>query len=168
MRIQVLLLLALPLFACDRIDDQALNISISNVTVGLMRKGDDGSWRVYSRGNTFPLRPNGSCVVAEKSLGCMWYGVEFDYSPDSAKATLACTEEFSKQTDLVTAERLDAPKTDTTSFEVPLKSLNGHVALPAAVFREPGDSPAPWTVDVRCRHHGRELLRYTFTALHEA
>ena len=168
MRIQVLFLLALPLFGCDRIDDHDLNVSISNVTVGLMRKGDDGSWRVYSRGDTFPLRPNGSCVVAEKTLGCMWYGVEFDYSPRSTEATLACTEKFSKQTDLADAERMNAPKTDTTNFEVPLERFSGHVALPAAVFRGPGDSPAPWTVEVRCRHRGRELLRYKFTALHES
>jgi len=135
--------------------------------VGLMRQTTDDAWHVYARGNSFTLEPNGSCAVEGRSQPCMWYGIEFDYSPSSARTRLVCTERFSKQTDVVSPDRSDTSKSETASYEVRLKG-DGHVALPSAVFREPNDSPAPWKADVVCSHEGRELLRYTFTALHES
>ena len=98
----------------------------------------------------------------------MWYGIEFDYIPASAKLALQCTAAFNKQTDVFDPERESAPKSDTTTFEIPLEGSNGKMAMPAAVFSQPDDTPAPWTVEVTCVHHGKEMLRYTFTALHEA
>ena len=163
--------IALPFFmlvlASAHADTRNSEISISHVTVGLMREDTNGAWHVYSRGDTFPLTPNGICGVAEKSHECMWYGVEFDYSPASAKATLACTERFNKKTDVEHPDQPDASKAETTTFEAPLEG-KGHMTLPSAVYPKPDDTPAPWTVEVACEHGSKEVLRYAFTALHES
>jgi hypothetical protein len=168
MRIRVLTSVLLLLCGCTRSDTAVTNIAVSNMSVGLIREGADGFWHVYSRGDTFPLEPNGTCEVEGKMRECMWYGIEFDYAPASAKLNLICTATFNKKTDVFDPQRESAPKAETTTFEIPLESANGHMAMPAAVFREPDDTRAPWMVKVACGHHGHELLRYTFTALHEA
>ena len=166
-RILILALLVVSLSACTRGGEDARDVAVSNIRVGLMREGTDGSWRIYSQGNTFPLRPNGSCDVEGKTQECMWYGVEFDYTPAAAKLTLQCTATFNKPTDIFDPVEESVPKTDTTTFEIPLEGSNGHMAMPAAVFRQPDDTPAPWKADIKCGHGGRELLQYTFTALYE-
>ena len=166
MRTRITLPVFMLVFAGAHADTRKSDLSVSNLTVGLMREDTDGSWHVYSRGETFPLKPNGICGIAEKSHECMWYGVEFDYSPASAKATLACTASFNKKTDVEHPDRPDASRSQTTTFEAPLEG-KGHMSLPLAVYPKPDDTPAPWTVEVACAHGGKEVLRYTFTALHE-
>ena len=84
----VAILATLCVCACSGKSEPA-PVSVSNLTIGLMRKGDDGEWRVYSPGNTFPLIPNGPCVVAEKERTCMWYGFEFEFAPEQAPVAAA-------------------------------------------------------------------------------
>ena len=168
MEIRVLILIVLSLTGCARTEESSAPVSISNLRVGLMRETADGSWHIYSPGNRFPLKPNGQCEANGKSQECMWYGIEFDYSPASSRLVLQCTAAFNKRTDVFDPERESAPKADATSFEIPLEGSNGEMSMPAAVFRQPDDTPAPWTVEVTCGHDGKELLRYAFTALHEA
>ena len=167
MLIRVLPLLAIAFCGSVRADEGSAEVSVSNIRVGLMHVDADGHWRIYSPGNTFPLKPNGQCEVAGKLRGCMWYGIEFDYTPPSATLTLNCTSRFKKQTELADPEREDAVKVESTSFDALIDGSDGKMAMPAAVFRLPDDTEAPWTVEVVCGHQGRELLRYTFTALYE-
>ena len=115
-----------------------------------MREDADGAWHIYSRGDTFPLKPNGLCDAEGKTRECMWYGIEFDYIPTTAKLTFQFTATFNKRTDVFDPVLENVPKTETTTFEIPLEGSNGHMAMPAAVFRQPDDTPAPWTVEVAC------------------
>jgi hypothetical protein len=167
MKIRVLILLAIAFCGCVRADEGDADVSVSNIRVGLMHVDTDGQWRIYSVGNTFPLKPNGHCEVEGKIRECMWYGIEFDYTPPSATLTLNCTSGYNKQTDVFDPEREGWVKVETSSFEVSIDGSNGMMAMPAAVFSLPDDTQAPWTVEVVCGHDGQELLRYTFTALHE-
>jgi hypothetical protein len=168
MQVRLLSFFFLALSGCTPSDEIDARISVSNLNVGLMRETVDGRWHVYSRGTTFPLKPNGTCEADGKTRDCMWYGLEFDFEPENSRATLSCEASFNKKTDIVEPRTQGTPKVETTTFEIPLEGYKGHIAMPAAVFALPDDTKDPWTVRVECSHYGQEVLRYSFTALHEA
>ena len=168
MRTVLPILSVLILCACSRGADNAANVSVSNLTVGLMREDSNGEWSVYQPGNSFPLVPNGPCVVAEKAQTCMWYGFEFDYASSSTDQILMCHARFNKPTDMVTAERIEKDDTADATFAIPLRGREGHYSQSAYVFRNPDDAPTPWSAEISCKHDNTEVVRFTFTALYEA
>jgi hypothetical protein len=132
-----------------------------------MREEGDEEWRIYSPGKTFPLVPNGPCVVAGKAQTCMWYGFEFDYSSSAPDQVLVCEARFNKPTDMVAADRIESTDVADATFEIPLKGRNGHYSQAAHVFRNPDDAPTPWSAAILCKHNTEELFNFTFTALYE-
>jgi len=163
-----LLIIFVLVSACSRREVPPATVGVTNLVVGLMRQDDRGEWRVYSPGSRFPLVPNGSCTVAKKQQTCMWYGFEFDYTTSTAEEILMCRAKFNKPTDMVTAEKMETPDTHDATFAIPLLELAGHYAQSANVFRNPDDSPAPWTVEISCKHNAQEVIHFNFTALHES
>jgi hypothetical protein len=168
MRYFVLLLIVISSAACSRNEEASATVRVSNLNIGLMRQDGAGKWRIYSPGNRFPLISNGPCVVAKKPQTCMWYGFEFDYTTSTAREILMCRAKFNKPTDMITAEKVEAPDADDATFAIPLLEHAGHYAQSANVFPKPDDTSAPWTVDISCKHNAREVIHFTFTALHEA
>lgn len=154
--------------ACSKDASDPPALRISDLSIGLMREVSQGEWRIYSPGDTFPLVPNGPCVVAEKAQNCMWYGFEFDYASNSAGQVLLCEAKFNKPTDMVNASRVESSDEADAKFEIELPRKEGHYSQSAYVFRNPDDAPTPWSADVSCNHNGKELIRFTFTALYVA
>jgi hypothetical protein len=163
---RIALLAGLMATGCSRSAPDA-PVSISNLTVGLMRQESNGEWHVYSRGHTFRLVPNGECEVARKTQPCMTYGFEFDYRSQSSDPVLRCEARFNKPTDMFSSEKVESNDVADAQFILPLTGREGHYSQVASVFRQPGDSLDPWRVAIACRHETRELIRFTFTALHE-
>ena len=168
MRTTVPILCVLLACACSSGGDEGAGVSISNLTVGLMREGRNGEWSVYSPGYEFPLVPNGPCVVAEKAQSCMWYGFEFDYASSSNDQLLMCEAKFNKPTDMVTTDRIEKNNTADAIFAIPLRGRDGHYSQSAHVFRNPDDAPTPWSAEISCKHNDTEVIRFSFTALYEA
>lgn len=162
------ILCALPACACSGGGSEIVHVEVSDLTVGLMREDSDGEWRIYLPGRTFPLVPNGPCVVAERAQTCMWYGFEFDYSASAPNQVLLCEARFNKPTDMVAVDRIESTDVADATFAIPLQDLNGHYSQAAHVFRNPDDAPIPWSAEISCKHNSKELIRFTFTALYEA
>jgi hypothetical protein len=161
-------LCALLACACSSGGTEVAQVTVSGLNVGLMREDSDGEWRVYLPGDSFPLVPNGPCVVAEKVQTCMWYGFEFDFSSNVPDQLLMCEARFNKPTDMVTADRIESTDVADATFTIPLRGRKGHYSQAAHVFRNPDDAPTPWSAAISCKHNAKELIRFTFTALYEA
>lgn len=168
MRTVLLMLSVLILCACSRGAGNGANVSVANLKVGLMRENSNGEWSVYQPGYSFPLVPNGPCVVAEKTQTCMWYGFEFDYISSADDQILMCQARFNKPTDMVSAERIEKKDSAEASFAIPLRGREGHYSQSAYVFRNPDDAPTPWSAEISCKHNDTEVVRFTFTALYGA
>jgi hypothetical protein len=153
---------------CSAGGDDIAQVKVAGLSVGLMREHSDGEWRIYSPGNSFPLVPNGPCVVAGKAQTCMWYGFEFDYASNIPDQVLTCEARFNKPTDMVTADRIESTDTADATFSIPLRGLKGHYSQAAHVFRNPDDAPTAWIAAIACKHNAKEVIRVTFTALYEA
>ena len=135
-------------------------IRISNLKQGLARVESQDRGTIYSEGASFRIERNGDCIVATKTVPCMWWAIAFDYEAKPETTTLTCLAAFDAPVTIVDVKERRA---DVREFsgQMTLNGTRGHAFWPGYVTIEDDTSDVDRLM-MTCQLEGSTVLQVRF------